>query len=142
VKGTCMAAQVGSSLSLANSAPGLKVEWGLIPAYCREPDGVRRSSELVLRLNGTEATEGMFDMVFGRNEGVLLCTVLFVCLMAPLCETACASSRALDMLTIFIPANLSNVWMMTMCIELSAGTSQHVVEGSRHACVVRLTRSG
>eukprot|EP00884_Botryococcus_braunii_P023657 jgi/Botrbrau1/9976/Bobra.0012s0070.1 len=39
------------------------------PGVVREADGPQRSSELVLRLNGTEATDGMFEMVFGRNEG-------------------------------------------------------------------------
>lgn len=27
------------------------------------------SSELVMRLNGSDASEGMFDLVFGRTEG-------------------------------------------------------------------------
>ena len=45
-------------------------------AACRDPDGMTRSSELVMRLNGSEASDGTeFDLVFGRSEGrpVLLC---------------------------------------------------------------------
>ena len=30
---------------------------------------MERSAELVMRLNGSEATDGMFDLVFGRNQG-------------------------------------------------------------------------
>jgi len=30
---------------------------------------MERCSELVMRLNGAEATDGMFDLVFGRNQG-------------------------------------------------------------------------
>ena len=30
---------------------------------------MEKCSELVLRLHGSEATEGMFDLVFGRNPG-------------------------------------------------------------------------
>ena len=33
-----------------------------------------RSSELVMRLNGSEASDGTeFDLVFGRSEGKLCC---------------------------------------------------------------------
>ena len=30
---------------------------------------MEKCSELVMRLNGAEATDGMFDLVFGRNQG-------------------------------------------------------------------------
>ena len=30
---------------------------------------MEKCSELVMRLHGSEATEGMFDLVFGRNLG-------------------------------------------------------------------------
>jgi hypothetical protein len=30
---------------------------------------MERCSELVMQLNGAEATDGMFDLVFGRNQG-------------------------------------------------------------------------
>lgn len=33
---------------------------------------MEKCSELVMRLHGSEATEGMFDLVFGRNLGVFL----------------------------------------------------------------------
>lgn len=40
--------------------------------FCSEANGAQRSSELVLRLNGSsEATEGMFEMIFNRSEGML-----------------------------------------------------------------------
>ena len=38
-------------------------------AVRREANGMERCSELVMRLNGAEATDGMFDLVFGRNQG-------------------------------------------------------------------------
>ena len=44
----------------------------MITAACRDPDGMTRSSELVMRLNGSEASDGTeFDLVFGRSEGEL-----------------------------------------------------------------------
>ncbi|KAK9830021.1 hypothetical protein WJX72_009242 [[Myrmecia] bisecta] len=39
------------------------------PPVIQDTEGMRKSSELVLRLNGTEATDGMFDLVFGRSQG-------------------------------------------------------------------------
>lgn len=33
---------------------------------------MEKCSELVMRLHGSEATEGMFDLVFGRNLGMPL----------------------------------------------------------------------
>ena len=36
---------------------------------CREGDGMTRSSEVVMRLNGLDATDGMLDLVFSRPEG-------------------------------------------------------------------------
>lgn len=33
---------------------------------------MEKCSELVMRLHGSEATDGMFDLVFGRNPGELL----------------------------------------------------------------------
>eukprot|EP00891_Asterochloris_glomerata_P003556 jgi/Astpho2/3556/fgenesh1_pg.00057_%23_33_t len=39
------------------------------PTTIRDPDGMTRSSELVMRLNGSEASDGTeFDLVFGRSE--------------------------------------------------------------------------
>ena len=32
-----------------------------------------RSSEVVMRLNGLDATDGMFDLVFSRPQGATLC---------------------------------------------------------------------
>lgn len=32
---------------------------------------MQSSSELVMRLNGSDAAEGMFDLVFGKTEGAL-----------------------------------------------------------------------
>ena len=40
---------------------------------CRELGGMTRSSEVVMRLNGCDATDGMFDLVFSRPQGVLTC---------------------------------------------------------------------
>ena len=39
---------------------------------CREGDGMTRSSEVVMRLNGLDATDGMFDLVFSRPQGETL----------------------------------------------------------------------
>ena len=36
---------------------------------CRELGGMTRSSEVVMRLNGCDATDGMFDLVFSRPQG-------------------------------------------------------------------------
>ena len=33
---------------------------------------MEKCSELVMQLHGSEATEGMFDLVFGRNPGEAL----------------------------------------------------------------------
>ena len=38
---------------------------------CRELGGMTRSSEVVMRLNGCDATDGMFDLVFSRPQGRL-----------------------------------------------------------------------
>lgn len=49
----------------------------LYHVFRSEASGAQRSSELVLRLNGSsEATEGMFEMIFSRSEGMpnSLCT--------------------------------------------------------------------
>ncbi|KAL0046102.1 hypothetical protein WJX82_002585 [Trebouxia sp. C0006] len=39
------------------------------PDTIREIDGMTRSSEVVMRLNGCDATDGMFDLVFSRPQG-------------------------------------------------------------------------
>ena len=44
---------------------------------CREPDGMERSSELVMRLTGANATDGMLDLVFSRNEGDF-CRLMYI----------------------------------------------------------------
>lgn len=38
---------------------------------------MEKCSELVMRLHGSEATEGMFDLVFGRNIGKWLPPIYF-----------------------------------------------------------------
>lgn len=40
-----------------------------LAANGRDADGMEASSKLVMRLNGTDATDGMFDLIFGRNQG-------------------------------------------------------------------------
>lgn len=43
---------------------------------CRELGGMTRSSEVVMRLNGCDATDGMFDLVFSRPQGQMLTPTL------------------------------------------------------------------
>lgn len=40
---------------------------------------MQSSSQLVMRLNGSDAAEGMFDLVFGKTEGALRVVGLWVC---------------------------------------------------------------
>ena len=51
---------------------------------CRELGGMTRSSEVVMRLNGCDATDGMFDLVFSRPQGH---TLPIICFSAACCFT-------------------------------------------------------
>lgn len=45
-----------------------------------------RSSEVVMRLNGCDATDGMFDLVFSRPQGIMLLIIGF---LAACCLLSC-----------------------------------------------------